>query len=366
VTAVKLKIAYVLTGLRLGGAETQVLLLAKTMKKNGAEVTVIAMESGGVMVNKFKAEGIEVVELGIKSAKELFSGYNIFKSVIAKLKPDVIHSHMVHANMFCGVFKFFNFKYKVVATAHNIQEGSKLLMAGYYFTKYVVDWSTNVSVEAYQHYLKEGYFSRKKSSYVPNGIDTDLFRPNDSLKASLRQELSLSDQDYVILAAGRLHAQKNHQMLIEAFGSIREQLPGAKVLIAGDGELRSELQQLIMRLNLNDSVKLLGNRNDIVHLLNLCDCFVLSSTFEGFGLVVAEALSCCKAVIATDCGGVKEVLNNYGLLIEKQNVAVLTSALLKLYKQPFTSERLIKAREYIITKYSINNVVNTWVSLYSK
>lgn len=361
----KLKIVYLLTGLRLGGAETQVLLLAKSMIEEGAEVRVIAMESGGAMVDQFKKKNIPVTELGIKGGSDLWQGYKNLKSLIKEINPNVIHSHMIHANLLARIFKLFNPKYKVVCTAHNISEGSKTLMAGYRLTRSVADWSTNVSFEAYEHYVNKGYFLKRKSSYVPNAIDTSYFDSNVSNRAALLAEFKISNESFIFFSAGRLHAQKNHKMLIQAFNQLKDQVPHVKLLIAGEGDLKAELEELIADLGIEDRVKLLGRRSDMLHLLNLCNCFVLSSDYEGFGLVVGEAMACLKPVIATDCGGVKEVMDNFYTLTEKGNQAAMANAMLQACKTEYPVTYLEDARQHIVKTYAVDKIIDTWLSIYN-
>lgn len=355
-----------ITGLRLGGAETQLLLLAKNIKKAGNDVMVVAMESGGTMAEKIKHENIPVVELGILGVATLWSGYQRFKAVVKSYSPDVIHAHMIHANLFSRIYSTFNHVPKLISTAHNIVEGNKLLMSGYYLTRSVPDWSTNVSREAYERYVNQKYFIRQKSSFVPNAIDTDQFYPNQQYTANLRRELRIQNDAYIFFSAGRLHMQKNHAVLLRAFAIVRFKLPHAILLIAGEGPLENELRLLCKELSVEKEVQFIGRRDDMPALMNLCDCFVLSSDFEGFGLVVGEAMATLKSVVATNCGGVKEVMGGFGELVEVKNTNALAAAMLKVNQQPCNQNYLIQAKEYISRNYAVPAVVNQWIQLYSK
>lgn len=139
------------------------------------------------------------------------------------------------------------------------------------------------------------------------------------------------------------------------------------MLIAGDGPLRQELQDLAHKLRLEDYVDFLGIRDDIPALMSASDVFVLSSAWEGFGLVVAEAMACQRVVVATDCGGVKEVLGSAGYLVQPRQATELADALysaLNLSSQD--SAAMGKAaRQRVQNYYSLDVAVDKWLKLYS-
>jgi glycosyltransferase involved in cell wall biosynthesis len=358
------KIIYLITGLRLGGAENQLSLLAVNMKKLGHTVMVVSMESGGIVGERIKKSGIEVRGLEIKGVKDLLPGFIRFKKIVKAFGPQLIHAHMIHANLFANAFKFFNKKYKLIITAHNIREGNAVAMSGYKLTRNIPDWATNVSKEAYDHFVEEGYFVADKSSHVPNAIDTKLFDPDVVRDNGLRGDLKLPESTFVFLSAGRLHEQKNYPMLLKAFKSVAEKNQNTVLVIAGEGILKDELKRLCENLDIEKKALFVGRRDDIPQLMQLCDCFVLSSNFEGFGLVVAEAMSMKKPVIATDCGGVKEVSGGYGTLIAVNDVTGLANAMINAVERPLNTEVLNSARTYINNQYSINKVLDEWNKLY--
>jgi glycosyltransferase involved in cell wall biosynthesis len=359
------KILYLITGLRLGGAEHQLLILAKNMLKEGYDVQVIAMESGGVMIGQFLEAGIVARELAIKKVGTLRLGYITFKKVVDDFKPDVIHSHMIHANLFARVFKLFNKKYKVINTAHNIQEGSNVMMKAYSLTRGLADWSTNVSREAYEYFVSKGYFDSKKSSYVPNAIDTAKFERGPVTSRQLHAELGIKPNTFLFFSAGRLEPQKNYRMLLKSFALVRKQVDNAYLVIAGEGREEAMLKELSGDLQINTYVRFLGRRSDMPFLLNESDCFVLSSSYEGFGMVVAEAMVAGTPVIATNCGGVEEVMGGHGELVKVEDTKAMAQAMIRAYRFPTSAAALEAARMHIEANYSIADVVSRWLQLYN-
>jgi glycosyltransferase involved in cell wall biosynthesis len=360
------KVLYLITGLRLGGAEHQLLILAKNMRKKGNDVEVVSMESGGVMKAQFHDEGIVVHELAIKKVGSLRSGYSAFKKIVIDFNPDVIHSHMIHANLFGRVFKLFNSKYRLINTAHNIKEGGFAMMKAYALTKSLPEWSTNVSKEAYDHFLSKGYFASERSSYLPNAIDTDKFKPDDDNLGLLHAELKLDAKAFIYLSAGRLEHQKNYPMLLRAFTLVRREVGNGYLVIAGEGQEEAMLKKLSVDLKINAFVRFLGRRNDMSALLNNCCCFVLSSDYEGFGMVVAEAMAVGKSVVATDSGGVKEVMGGFGELVHVNDTEALALAMIRTYRFPALPATSEAARNHVVVNYSIPGVISSWLKLYNE
>jgi glycosyltransferase involved in cell wall biosynthesis len=360
-----MRILQFITGLRMGGAEKQLLLLTNALKQNGHTVKVVAMEAGGVIAGELKLYDIEVEELGVSSLADIPAAYLKLSAVIKQFKPDVIHSHMIHANLMSRYFKLFNKQYKLINTAHNIKEGNTLTMMGYKLTKAIPDWCTNVSQEAYNHFIEAGYFNNNTSCFVPNAVDTDIFNPKQEIVTNLRKDFNLPKNAYIFLSAGRLHPQKNHEMLIRAFQKVACKLNNVYLIIAGEGPLLPLLKACSADLGIVDRVIFAGRRNDMPQLLANCNCFVLSSNHEGFGLVVAEAMALLKPVIATDCGGVKEVMGGYGQLIKPADTDSLARAMQEMYCSPPEAEQLPKARAHIEQHYSLNQVLNQWLTIYA-
>ena len=137
--------------------------------------------------------------------------------------------------------------------------------------------------------------------------------------------------------------------------------------IAGGGALYQELRQLMSALGLDPNrVRFLGVREDIVDLMSAADVFVLSSAWEGYGLVVAEAMSMQRVVVATDCGGVREVLGDCGFLVPPHNPKKLAHSLMSALEltEPEYREIGLAARYRIESRYSIDDAAKSWLCLY--
>lgn len=145
-------------------------------------------------------------------------------------------------------------------------------------------------------------FGRQDFSILANAINAAAFSPNDRLRAEVRAELRLGDA-LTVMHVGRMVYAKNHEFLLDAFAALLRTEPGAKLVLVGDGELRSDIEAKAAALP-EGFVMILGTRTDIPRLLQAADVFVFPSRFEGFGITVLEAqaagLPCIKADTITD------------------------------------------------------------------
>lgn len=354
-----MKILYVITGLGVGGAEKVVTELADQMFKRGHQVK-IAYLKGEVMVHPQNTD-IELIYLGFEDIKSIGSAYKNYKKILQRFSPDVVHAHMVHANVFARISRVFVAVPKLICTAHNSNEGGQLRMLAYKFTNHLSDLNTNVSDEASKSLIAKGAFNKNNLTTVYNGIDLQKFNKKDST-------LTLNNNVIHFICIGRFNEQKDYPNLFRAIVLLKDKLPDLKFKfsIVGDGELRSELETLIENLNIKNCVELLGKRRDIPHLLNAADFFVLPSKHEGLPTVVIEAMACHTFVIATNCGGSAEIMGNTGILVQPQDSEKLARALEKALSlsQDVIQENNHNARNRIENLFSLETSVNKWLEIY--
>ncbi|WP_410568563.1 glycosyltransferase [Acinetobacter sp. H1(2024)] len=358
-----MKILYVITGLGGGGAEKVVADLADQMTHKGHQVK-IAYLKGNVVVRP-KNDSIELIYIGLESLKNYKKAYKKYKIIVEQYQPDIIHSHMVHANIFTRIMRYFCKIPKLVCTAHNSNEGGVLRMLAYRYTNNLSDINTNVSKEATKAFQKKKAFDTSAIT-IYNGIDLTKFRKKViDRNTILLNHIHLNQK--IILAVGRLNEQKDYPNLIKAISLLKENSSQAfKLLIVGDGEEKCAIEELIRKLNLDEDVTLLGRRNDIAELMSIADYFVLSSAFEGFGLVVAEAMACETFVVATDCGGVKEVMGGHGLMVPPQDSKALADQLLRAINMPLNVrlENNLKALNYVHENFDLEKTTMQWLKIY--
>lgn len=353
------------TGLSVGGAERQVLDLADRFVCGG-HVVRIAYLTGPVLLRPV-CDSVGLSDLRVKkSIFGLFIGLFNLVALIREFRPDVVHSHMVHANILSRLSRILVRFPRLICTAHSNNEGGRLRMLAYRVTDALADCSTNVSVEAVAAFEKNKAVPAGRMIPVLNGVDVEKFKPDILARQQLRGELGLTGKK-VFVAVGRLVDAKDYPNLLRSFVSVYEREPDAVLLIVGGGPLENQLEELAFEFGISKAVRFLGVRHDVPKVLNAADIFVLSSAWEGFGLVVAEAMATELVVVATDCGGVAEVIGECGFLVPACNSQELAKAMLDALalKEDEIAEIGKSSRKRVVDKYSLDAVVRRWIEIYN-
>ena len=357
-----MKILYVLTGLGLGGAEKVVIDIADQMNNLGHDVK-IAYLTGKVVVRP-QSNSIQLIPLGLNSFVDFYKASKQYHKLLKHFQPDVIHAHMVHANIFTRLNRIISHNYKLISTAHSNNEGGQTRMLAYRLTHYLSDVTTNVSNKASQEFVKRHAVPANGIVTVYNGIDLKKFTYTSPTVDKLKDKITY-------IAVGRFHAAKDYPNLLNAFLELKnKQLHREmELLIVGqtDDVIYPKLQEFIIKNKLESIVKILGKKDNIPELLSHANCFILSSKYEGFGLVVAEAMASGTFVIATDCGGTAEIMGDTGILVRPQDSQALAQAMqqaLSLTDEQISSNN-IRARKRIEELFSLEKSVEKWLEIYT-
>jgi len=202
---------------------------------------------------------------------------------------------------------------------------------------------------------------------VPNGVDVPEPASAES-NARTRMAHGLAPEAHLVLAAGRLTEQKNFALLIDAVARLRDDFPGLRVIIGGEGELRGDLERQIASLSLSDVVALAGNLADLPDLMQAADVFVLSSRYEGLPLVLLEAMAVGLPVVGTRIKGIAEVIENgvSGLVCEPGDATDLARCLGEFLTDSGQRQHCGgNARQRVIEHYSLDRVLRQLDEIYS-
>lgn len=358
-----MRILLVTTGLRTGGAEHQVVALAHAFLRKGHAVAILSLTPGCEI--ELPAEA-HVVTLDMhKTPADMMRALWQARALVRAWRPDIIHAHMVHANLFARALTRLTRCPPLICTGHSFREGGRLRMLAYRLTDNWADLTTHVSNDGRAGMIAAGGVPQARIVVVPNGIDSDRFRPDPAWGQAVREQLGIAADAQLLLSVGRLVHEKAQDVLIRAFAEIDATLP-TRLLIAGDGPLRRPLEELAASLGLASRVTLLGTRDDIPALINAADAFVLSSNVEGMPLVLAEALACGCPVVSTDAPGAAEVLGTHGVIVPRGDVAGLARAMTDvLHTGRGTPAQLTARRERVMAAFSIDSVAQRWLTLYA-
>jgi len=206
-----------------------------------------------------------------------------------------------------------------------------------------------------------------KAFYMQNGYDTDRFYPEPVAREKIEEMFNLKLQKKLVLFVGKLAGFKGVDVFVEALRLYEEKHPGEITsFIAGDGELAAPLKKQAADAKL-DTLYFLGHLNSIQlrELYSTADVSVFPSRREPFGLVAIEALACGSSVIATNQGGLKDIINDdVGTLVEVENAEELAEAIHKEIYHPDRAERGKKAAKYALDNYAQGSLMNTLINIY--
>jgi len=361
-------LVFIITSLAYGGAETQLVQLARRLTSRGWNVRVVSMIPPQAFVEEFEQAGIPVFSLdmrrGVPDPRAIFR----LAAILRRERPQVVHSHMVHANLLARLARPIARVPVLVCTAHNINEGGRLREIAYRFSDPLCDLTTQVSWAGLERYVKVGAVPSHKIRFLPNGVDAGKFRPDEHDRQCTREVLGIGET-FTWLAVGRFDEAKDYSNMLRAFALVYRKREGL-LLIAGQGPLREEAEGLAKDLMIADSVRFLGVRKDIPELMNAADAYVMSSAWEGMPIVLLEASSTGLPIVATDVGGNREVVleGKSGFLVPPGEPETLAQAMLLLMERT-PGERTFMGligRAHVIENYDMERIVDKWEALYNE
>jgi glycosyltransferase involved in cell wall biosynthesis len=364
-------VVFVLNCLDVGGAEIQVVRLARAMRRREARVAVVSLLKPGPLAEPLREIGVDVFTLGMRAGVPNPLAILRLRRIMRRLRPHIVHSHIVHANLLSRITRLVAPMPVLICTAHNLVESGRILELCYRYTDGLADLTTNVSQLAVDRYVRVGAAPAQRIRFVPNGLELDAFQFDPSVRRQMRRELGFADQ-FIWLAVGRFREQKDYPNLLRAFAELssRETSQESVLAIAGSGPREQEARNLTASLNLTDRVHFLGLRSDIPQLMNMADAFVLSSAWEGMPLVLQEAGASALPIVATDVGGNREVTLDgiSAFLVPPQDPLALADAMGKVVAlSPADRQRMGQAgRDHIASNYDIERIVDLWESLYAE
>jgi glycosyltransferase involved in cell wall biosynthesis len=361
------RILFVINVLTRGGAEVQLVRLARGMQSRGWHVTVVSMIEPEALVEPFTEAGIQVLCLGMKPGLPNPMAILRLRRIIVDLKPDVVHSHILHANVLTRITRMIARFPVLISTAHNIRESGKRLESLYRYTDSLADLTTNVSQAGVDRYISTALAPASRIRFIPNGLDLTRFRPDSQTRTRMRDELKVANH-FIWLAIGRFEDAKDYPNLIRAFSKLAAR--DAQLLIVGCGSKESELKAAAAASPAAGKIRFLGVRDDVPDVMTAADGYVMSSAWEGMPLVLQEASAVGLPVVATDVGGNREVVLDgvSGLLVPSQDSDHLAAAMEKVMDMPEPARTAmgLRGRQHVLTHYSMDHILDLWESIYQE
>jgi glycosyltransferase EpsD len=310
--------------------------------------------------------------------KQNIWAYNQLKSIIDENNYDIVHCHTPMGGVLARLAARDARKLgtKVIYTAHGFHfcKGAPLInWLVYYPIEKVLSQFTDclITINEEDYALAVNHrFKAKRVEHVHGvGVNTEHYKPIDDIqKRELRETFGYKSSDFLMLYAAEFNKNKNQQFLIGMLALLKEEIPQARLLLAGEGILQGHCRELAKQLGVADMIDFLGYRLDIDKILPMCDIAVASSVREGIPINIMEAMSCGLPVIATDNRGHRELVQNFGngFVIDPDDKNGMFDKIIMLSQNKALKHALgMSGREMIEKKYAINKVLEEKKFIYS-
>lgn len=369
----KTRVLQVIDQLGTGGAESLQYALAAAVDRGRFEWHVCALrkstESLRVHQDLLKIE----VPVSILDQKHVYDPRALLKLVryIHRHRIDIVHTHLAGADILGRVASFLTGR-PVVSSIH-LLEGDLLDAPArrQLLLKITARWMCQRIVVVAENMRQDAAdwlgLPLSRIEAIPNGVDTARFRRRANIDGVAVKRALIGGGHPLVVSVARLFPQKGHGDLIAAAGIVASSLPGVRFAFIGDGPSRAEIMSRIEAQGLTGVVLLLGARDDIPDILAASDVFALSSLQEGLPVAVLEAAAAGCPIVATDVGGVPEIIRDgtTGLLVRPGDPQAMADAILALLGAPHRARELAAAAQALVEReYSTEAWAKKWETLY--
>lgn len=367
-----IRVLHLIAGLPTGGAE---MMLYKLLARTRHESLVVSMTDRGPMAEQIAALGIPVETLGMRRGVPSVGGVLKLRRLLREFAPDVLQTWMYHADLLGGVTARVSGSVPVVWNIRqstldfsSSKPGTKLtFQVAAQMSRWLPDRIVCCSQAGERLHVAHGY-PGERITLIPNGFDLQSFRPDPEARSSVRQELRLPDDVYLIGLVARFDPQKDHETFLAAAERLLEVSPGVHFLLCGTAvdESNTQLQRWVEATGHPKNFHLLGRRDDVPRLTAALDLATSSSYQEGFPNAVGEAMASGVACVVTDAGDSAFIVGRCGRVVPPRDPTALAEAWRALLESPpGTRETLGQCgRERIIEHFSLETVVEQYDQLY--
>ncbi|MDF2439440.1 MAG: hypothetical protein JWN98_424 [Abditibacteriota bacterium] len=373
-----MRILYLIESLGRAGAEQALVNLLPAMQERGQQCEVAVLFPPYELEKDLEAAGVRVHRLNGRYERrwDALRLEGRLLRLLRQRQPDVIHAHLLFADIYAGLSKLISPRALRVASFHNtdfdfLTGKSPTAMVGRHLLPFVLrryfDGLTAVSRPVLDHYQE--HIPGLPITWIPNAFPTTLRPQSDLDRDAVLAPLGLSASDFVLITVARLAPEKGHRFLLEALQQLGAQKLHPKVLLIGAGPLRDELQRDAQQRGLASQVIFAETRphQELLPIVQAADAFVLPSVHEGFGLAPAEAMLLQRPVLVTSAGGLMDVVKNEvsGLVVPPANAHALAQGLHRLMTDDMLRNHLALAgRQYILERFGAPVVARQWEEFY--
>lgn len=371
-----MRAAHIIKVTRISGAERHLLVLLDGLRRQDIDARLIILVEPrrpmDDMMTEAQARGIPIQRLVIRRHHDLPLLIKI-RRTLRRMKPDIVHTHLMHADLFgwCGA-KLAGIR-TVISTRHNDDRFRhhslwrrispilwRLTSGGIAISDAIKDFAVQIE-GAPEHHITVVHYGMEYRW----ASDDDIH----AARQEIRAELHLPPDAMLLGMVCRLVEQKGVPYALEAFQRIGARFPAARLVIVGDGLMAAELRRLADALGLSDRVHWLGWRGDTDRLIASFDIVLMPSLWEGFGLALLEAMSRRVPVIASRVSAIPEVVSHgeTGILIQPRDAGALADAITRLLNDPPLRKHMgLLGAARLEERFSVRQMVAATIAVYQK
>ena len=363
-----MKVLYLLNFAGKAGTERYVETLVKYLSADGLVRPFFAYNQGGLLVERLEAMGVPCRRVEMRSRFDKKAAREL-AALCKEWDIDLIHCHYLREHYTALLAKKYNKKIRVVYTNHFVLANDFVTRLSNRMMDKRQDQMIAVCNKGKEQLIANGW-SGDRIQVIFNAVDLDAWAGGRA-DSTLRAELCLDEDRFVMLCASRFAEDKGHKYLIDSVKRLTERTGRPFTLVlAGDGPLLEPTKAQVAELGLEDCVKFIGFRKDMKNLYKGSDLYVNSSQHEALSFLIIEAMAAGLPVIATDMGGNSDIVNDEagcGLLVEYDNPDSMAGAMKRFLEEPeFLARCRENARKTIEDKFEIHKMCRATYGVYEK
>lgn len=358
-----LKIAFLIRSLGYGGAERQMVALARGLHKRGHAVGVIVFYPDGPLESDLARAGVPVWSLDKKGRWDVIGFLVRLVKIIRLERPDVLHGYLIFQNILASLAAFF---FPRMRAAWGVRDSNinpdcydRMERIIYKLQSWLSRSADLIIVNSYagMNYAAANGFPKNKMIVIPNGIDTERFRRDKQAGYSLRAEWGIERDEKLVGVVGRLDPMKDHTTFLKAAAQLAEHRENVRFVCVGSGraDYKTGLIELSRKLSLSNRVIWAEAGERMTEVYNALDCVVSSSSGEGFSNVIGEAMACGVPCVVTDVGDSAWIVGELGEVVPPKAPELLGNAIEKsLNKIDYEWQA---TRQRIVDRFSVSNLI---------
>ena len=360
-----------------GGVLEYLYMFLKNFKDENYENVLIVSQDYENKLDKFRniVNDIYVINMTreIRLKQDIKTTLQVRK-LLKKLKPDILYLHSSKAGAYGRIALLFNRKTKILYNAHGwyfnadmSQKKKKVIILIEKILALRANKIINISKSEYDSALKYKIAPERKMCVIENGIDFTKFEGCDKYREETRKRYNIRDDEIVIGVVGRLSEQKDPITTIKAFNEVYKENKNVRLMYVGSGELENEVMEYAKENNLQHLVTITGWVDNTERYIPAFDIAILPSKWEGFGLAIIEYMACKKPIVASNVGGMLDIIKTEknGFLAEVGDVSKFAEYIMKYINDKDLCNRVVNYNyEYSIKKFNISELVKEHKKLF--